>query len=146
MQTTFGQMQRGAKTLGTCEAERRSLTKTYLYREGNGNEGNFPRCLIEITDEQDPYAALAAIVVSQFTLSARPFIIDNLDIDGEADYGIMATIYEGPDGETDFGAAWFTAELEPYNGDDGRHPIHTLAEYLGADADALAYYEKESNK
>lgn len=87
----------------------------YLYRRGNGNEGNFARSVVEITEGENPFAALRALVLNDYIAGTktRRHIAANVEIDGEAEYGIHATVYEGPAGETDFGAAWLTAELEP---------------------------------
>lgn len=117
----------------------------YLYRTGDGNEGNYPRCVIELGESDDAYAALREIVLGEFKASAREWVSDNLYIDGEPDYGIDATIYEGPDEETSFGAAWFTAELQPIGETDAkRYAQHTLREYLG-DA-AFAQYETDKGR
>jgi hypothetical protein len=48
----------------------------------------------------------------------RRHIVRNIEVDGEAEYGIHATVHEGPRGETAFGAAWLTAELQPADDDD----------------------------
>ena len=96
------------------------MTTTYLYRRGDGNEGNFIRAIVELKDDQSPYAALRALVVNDYIpgRSVRRHIIKNVEIDGEADFGLDATVYEGPKGETAFGAAYLTAALEPLNEKD----------------------------
>ena len=93
------------------------MTKDYLYRRGNGNEGNFVRAIIDLKDNESPYAALRALVVNDYIAGkrVRRHIIRTIEIDGGADYGVNATVYEGPDGETDFGCAYITAELWPLN-------------------------------
>lgn len=89
----------------------------YMYRRGNGNEGNYARRLVELSETDCPYRALRALVVNDFIPRSRTrrHIIRELWTDGEPDYGIHATVYEGPNGEQSFGAAWLTAELEPYS-------------------------------
>jgi hypothetical protein len=74
----------------------------YLFRKGDGNEGNFPRF--------------------------------------EAEYGIHATVYEGPHGEQAFGAAWLTAELQPADDDDD-HECYAIRKLL--DPAALRLYRAE---
>lgn len=96
--------------------------RTYLYRRGDGNEGNFIRSLITLTNE-NPYAALRALVVNDYIAgrSVRRHIIRTIEIDGEADYRIHATVFEGPKGQTAFGAAYITAELQPLTQEDADH-------------------------
>ena len=76
------------------------MVKTYLYRRGDGNEGNFPRSIVDLDDNESPYAALRALVVNDYIAGkrVRRHIIRTIEIDGEADYGVLATVYEGPSG------------------------------------------------
>ena len=91
----------------------------YLYRVGNGNDGNYPVGYVDLQPNQCPFAALRAMVLDRYRYgSVRRFVARNLQVDGEAEYGVNATVYEGPRGETHFGAAWITAELEPAESDD----------------------------
>lgn len=92
----------------------------YCYGLGDGNEGNYPRFLVDIPANIDPYAALCALVANRYIArsATRRHIMREIQTDGEPDYGISATVYEGPRGEQAFGAAWITAELEPYSEDD----------------------------
>lgn len=96
----------------------------FLYRRGNGNEGNFPRALVEISADDCAFSVLRALVVNDYIPGSgtRRHILRELQTEGETEYGISATVYEGPKGETDFGAAWLTAELEPVeNPEPGRY-------------------------
>jgi len=88
---------------------------TWLYRRGDGNEGNYPRFNVILEHGQSPYAAIAAIVANRYIAGSRTrrYIVKNTEIDGEAEFGILATVYDGPKGEQAFGAAWITAELSP---------------------------------
>ena len=43
-----------------------------------------------------------------------------VEVDGEAEYTISATFYEGPEGETQFGAAEMIVEVFPVDEDDIR--------------------------
>jgi hypothetical protein len=114
----------------------------YLFRKGDGNEGNFPRCAVELGEHDCPYAALKALVVNEYIAgrSVRRHIVANLEVDGEAKYRIHATVYEGPRGETAFGAAWLTAELVPADDDDEREG-HEIRKLL--DPAALRLYRAE---
>jgi hypothetical protein len=95
----------------------------YLYRRGDGNEGNFPRAMIELKTEECPYAALRALVANDYIPGRRVrlHIMRNIETDGEPEHGILATVHEGPEGEQAFGAAWLTAELEPLTPEDVSH-------------------------
>lgn len=87
----------------------------YLYRKGDGNNGNFPVYLLEILDGEDLGAALRALVVNGYISghSRRRYIRERLELGGEENHA-TAEILEGPRGVTaDNGAAWLTAELEP---------------------------------
>lgn len=97
--------------------------KTYLYRRGNGNEGNFIRALVMLKPTDCPYTALRALVVNDYIpgSATRRHIIRNIQIDGEAEYGIAATVHEAKNGSDEFGAAWLTAELEPLSDSDVAH-------------------------
>lgn len=98
-------------------------SQTYLYRLGDGNEGNYPRCLLTLSATDDPYAALAALVENRYIAGrrVRNHIVRKIQTEGEPEFGILATVYEGPDGEQAFEAAWITAELEPLKPEDVDH-------------------------
>ncbi len=104
-------------------AEIKKPQNVFLYRRGNGNEGNFPRAVMKLREEDNPFEALAALVENDFITGrkTRFYVRNNVEIDGEAEFGIQATVYEGPEGETEFGAAWITAELQPLDEDDSAH-------------------------
>jgi hypothetical protein len=114
----------------------------YLFRKGDGNEGNFPRFVVELGERDCPYAALKALVVNQYIggRSVRRHVARNIEVDGEAEYGIHATVYEGPHGEQAFGAAWLTAELQPADDDDD-HECYAIRKLL--DPAALRLYRAE---
>lgn len=109
-------------------------TKTYLFRSGDGNEGNYPRHLVTLAPNECPYAALRALVVNRYIPGCRTrrHIMREIQTEGEAEHGINATVYEGPQGETAFCAAWLTAELEPLSAAD-------LAHYQGQ---GMTHYER----
>jgi hypothetical protein len=114
----------------------------YLFRMGDGNKGNFPCLVVELGKRDCPYSALKALVANEYIAgrSVRRHIVANIEVDGEAEYGIHATVHEGPRGETAFGAAWLTAELEPADdADDGE--CYAIRKLL--DPSALRLYRAE---
>lgn len=82
----------------------------YLYRLGDGNDGCYPQYYIE-TDR--PYAYIKAAVCNRYIVGSkhRRHIKKYISVDG--DEVIYATVYEGPNGERPFDAAWICAELVP---------------------------------
>jgi len=112
----------------------------WLYRLGDGNEGNYPRFNVILEHGQSPHAAIAALVANRYIAGSRTrrYIVKNTDVDGEAEYGILATVYEGPKGEQAFGAAWITAELCPESRDNLRE--YRLADML--DRSALRQFNR----
>jgi hypothetical protein len=115
---------------------------TYQYRRGDGNEGNFTCHLVRLSDTDNPFAALRALVLNEWTLcDTRTYIAAEIQTDGDAEYGVHAWVYEGPQGETAFGAAWLTAELEPIEDDP---EADTLADVL--DPEAMADYATQCAK
>lgn len=113
----------------------------FLFRRGDGNNGNHPRFFVDIADDQNPWAALHALCVSESipTSRARRHIMRCMETDGDKEYGVSGWIHQGPDGEDVFGAAWLTAELEPYTEDEFEKA--NLARYALRDAlDYMARY------
>lgn len=90
------------------------MKKTYLFRIGNGNDGNFPRVLVNIASDEDAYTAIKALVANEYIIGSktRKHILDNIEVHGDDDFTIYADVLEGPNGETHFGNAWLTASLE----------------------------------
>lgn len=89
--------------------------KVYLYRSGNGNDGNYPKLLVEIEGREG--AALSALLANEYRPGpVRDWIVSNVIVDGcDQD---SAVVFEGPNGETDMGAAWKTAELQEVTTED----------------------------
>lgn len=110
----------------------------FLYRRGNGNEGNSIRAMYEIPETIDLYKALRALVLNDYISGSytRRYISANIEIDGEPEFGIMATVFEGPHRMTQFGAAWLTADLQLLTADEVAYykdttlPAYTLPEGL----------------
>jgi hypothetical protein len=114
----------------------------YLYRRGDGNEGNFPRSMIELKPEECPYAALRALVANDYIPGRRVrlYIMRTIETEGEPEHGISATVYEGPDGEQAFGAAWLTAELEPYTREEFERSPYIFPQSLREALDRAAWH------
>lgn len=94
----------------------------FLFRKGDGNDGNYPRALVDIPDRDSLWSALRALTANLYVTRSRTrrHIIRSFEMDwtGDADSGVHGAVYEGPDGEMAFGAAWLTAELQPVEPDD----------------------------
>jgi len=94
----------------------------FLYRRGDGNDGNFPRYLVDIADCDSIYAALPALVANDYRASslARLHVVLNFELEhcGDRESGLHGWVHDGPNGETAYGAAWLTAELQPVSADD----------------------------
>lgn len=115
----------------------------YLYRVGNGNEGNYTKAVVELTDEC-PYAALAALVSDRYIPGSqtRKYVERNIEVYGDPDH-LLAEIYEGPQGQTDFGASWLTAELHLLTEKDVIYYTRTVDSFPlkeALDDRAYAYY------
>lgn len=124
-------------------------SKTYLYRRGNGNEGNYSRALVTLAADECPFSALRALVANDYIPGRRVrlHIMRSIVVDGDAEHGISAAVYEGPKGETEFGDAWITAELEPCTSQDVRfYEGQCLRHYktlrAALDRGAWAYFKK----
>jgi hypothetical protein len=124
----------------------------FLYRRGNGNDGNFKRFVVNIAESECPYSALKALVVNDYIpgSATRRHIIRCIFVDGDTEFGINAEVYEDRDGDTEFGASWLTAALEPLDESDAYHvsgdlaQIQTLRECL--DMAAWRYYREQAAK
>lgn len=119
----------------------------YVYRRGDGNEGNFPRFTINL-EPDETWAALPALLINDYIAGkrVRKHIIRNMPhVDGEPEYGVSVGIDEGPDGEQAFGACWLTAELQPIEGPDDYPSLHAWEALRPAlDRGAWDYYKKRA--
>jgi hypothetical protein len=88
-----------------------SESKWYAVSSGNGNDGvshMFPDYYVKTSEPWN--LARAAMIASWVD---RQWAAENCEVDGEEDYTITATVYEGPEGETQFGAAEMIIEVFP---------------------------------
>jgi hypothetical protein len=87
------------------------MQQWYGVSYGNGNDGvshSYPNILV-FTD--DPWTLARAAMIFEF--KDRVWANENTDLDHNGDEMVSATIYEGPDGETEFGAAYRIVEVFP---------------------------------
>lgn len=121
--------------------------QTFLYRRGNGNDGNYVRAIIDLKDSDCPYAALSALVANDYIpgTATRRHIMRNIEIDDEAAYGIYATVFESKDGESEYGSAWLTAELQVISEEDVAYESGSTSRRALRDAldnGALTYFRR----
>jgi len=78
-------------------------TRLYMVNTGNGNDGvgtSWPRFYVR-TD--DPFVLAAAACISDFTKGeGRDWACEHVEIDGEAEYMVSATLYDPPDDREDY--------------------------------------------
>lgn len=91
----------------------------YGVSTGNGNDGVSHMFANYYVFTDDPWLLAHAATIDNFEPGPWRDLAVNADVDGEADYTISAVIYEGPEGETEFGAAVFILEVFP--ADDEYH-------------------------
>lgn len=124
-------------------------SKSFLFRMGNGNDGNYPMSVISLKHKDSPYAALTALVVNEYVLKSkqRRYVIKNIEVDGDANHSVYASVYDGPNGETEFGASYLTAELEPVKDEDlkflsNKYGFYEIRSIL--DSSALRLFRKNN--
>lgn len=122
--------------------------KHYLFRCGDGNDGNFPRFIVTFRAADDIFAGLVALVANRYIPGSRTrrHLLQNLETDGCGEFGAQAWCHEGPRGESAYGSAWVTAELEPLTADAlayyrGRYDEHVFHQYL--DRGARVWYRRK---
>lgn len=96
-------------------------SRIYGVSYGNGNDGVsqlYPDFYVR-TDE--PYRlARCALIDTMRTIAGRNFAARTMEIDGEAEFTISATLMYGPHDESEFGAAWLICEVFPVAESDVR--------------------------
>ena len=107
------------------ESARDATPVWYGVSSGNGNDGvshHYPDYYVRTAD---PYRLAELAMVDTFKAGeGMAWAREAVGVDGERDYTISATIYEGPDGETEFGAAWLIIEVFPVES-DSNGPLHS---------------------
>lgn len=110
--------------------------REFVLYTGNGNDGEMPRDIITFDDEYEDcvWAFMDVIIANGFIPGhkARSHAYQNTVVDGEEEYSIHATLYEGYRKETEMGAAYKTARLEPKPDNDWYDDLnkYSVAEYL----------------
>ena len=117
----------------------------YGVSSGNGNDGvshMYPDYYVRTCE---PFALARAAAIAEWKPKFYRWAADSVDVDGEAEYVISATFYEGPNGETEFGAAELIVEVFPVDAVDAesgrRMAYDNLDEALSADVVALGRKE-----
>jgi len=89
------------------------MQQWYGVSYGNGNDGvsHFSPNILVFTD--DPWTLARAAMI--FEWKDKVWANENVDLDHNGDEMVSATIYEGPDGETEFGAAYMIVEVFAVN-------------------------------
>ena len=89
------------------------MQQWYGVSYGNGNDGvsHFSPNILVYTD--DPWTLARAAMI--FEWKDKVWANENVDLDHNGDEMVSATIYEGPDGETEFGAAYMIVEVFAVN-------------------------------
>jgi isochorismate hydrolase len=67
----------------------------YRYKSGDGNEGNYTRFCVSLTEKDCAYTAVKALLANDYIAGkrVRRHIIANTDISGESAYTVYATVY-----------------------------------------------------
>ena len=119
--------------------------REFVLFTGNGNEGEWPRDIIAMDEDDCPYAFMSVVIANMFIPGhkARSHAYKNTVVDGEEEFSIYSTLHEGYRRETEMGAAYKTARLEPKTNDwyDDLNK-HSIAEYL----DSFTYSRYQRNK
>lgn len=106
----------------------------YGVSTGNGNDGVSQMYPDYYVYTRFPFELAEFHGVQQWAKKHEEWARENVEVDGEADYTITATFYEGPNGETQFGAAEMIVEVFPVDEVDmGISTFDGLTAALGID-------------
>jgi hypothetical protein len=108
----------GYKALNDLLSKMPDEPRWYGVSFGNGNDGVSQSWPSFAVCTNEPYVLARLCLLGQFSYQRKPWANENMEVDGEADYTISATLSEGPNGETEFGAAWMICEVFPMEDDD----------------------------
>lgn len=92
--------------------------KWYGVSLGDGNNGVSHTHPDYFVKTADPWVLARAAMLAAVSPKLVAWADEAMDLDGDAEYGITVTLYEGPKGETEFGAAWLICEVFPVSDDD----------------------------
>ena len=120
--------------------------KRFLLKTGNGNDGCFPRCIIEFEEGESPFAFMDVVIANMFIPGhrARSHAYKNTMVDGELDYTIYATMHENFRGESNMGAAHTCVELHSDTEGYEDFFIYKVKEYL--DHGAMMMFRKKNKQ
>lgn len=112
-----------------------SETKLYAVSSGNGNNGVSHMFPDYIVSTNDPWLLARLAATTDFKPGkGRQWCRKNLEIDGEADYTISATLYDPPGrdgaGWSEHNGAWSIYEVHPWDDseDDREKPRYDSLE------------------
>lgn len=116
---------------------------------GNGNDGvshTYPSYYVRTCE---PFALAAAALLSEFKPKYRPMVAEAMEVDGEADYTIYATLYNPLDDED---GSWCEVNgaysiCEVFREDDpreGRPTYDSLGQCFGEGSKLLALAREEA--
>jgi hypothetical protein len=95
--------------------------RIYGVSYGNGNDGVSQLHPDFYVKTADPWTLARAAMIDQFrTIAGRNYAAKRMDVDGEAEYGIQACIYDPPDspGWSEHNGAWRLCDVFPVADDD----------------------------
>lgn len=151
--TGFGYMIPGEWMGLDYESARDATPEWFGVSSGNGNDGVSQMYPDYYVRTAEPYRLAELAMVDKFEAGeSMAWAREAVEVDGGRDYTIGATIYEGPDGETEFGAAWMIVEvfpadpdsLETWQTDPYKAPLCYDRLESAFSAEALALVPKES--
>lgn len=100
------------------------MTRTYLYRSGNGNDGDFAHHIIALDQSESPFAAIKALLANEYQTrtATRRHVMRHAESDGDSEYGVHVVVYEDREGVGSYnGGAWRTGTLEPLTDHDAEY-------------------------
>ncbi len=124
------------------------MSQIYVFRRGDGFEGNFGTLLIRLEDKDEPSAALCALIANGFPENGyvRRYVTKNTSVSGNREQGFHAVVSAGPDGEKATGdAAWLTAEMLPVENKEGKY-VFDLENVFDASASKQYVSLKKSHR
>lgn len=121
--------------------------RSFVFFYGNGNDGEQATAIIEMGENDCPFAFMEVAIPSMFPAGgrARHYAYASVYVDGEEEFSIYATLHENYNGDTEMGAAFKTARLEPLKeGEYGHFSKWEIRQWL--DRGTMMMYRKKLRK
>ena len=83
----------------------------YSVSIGDGNDGVSRIVPDYYVKTNNPFHLAVAGLLANFNFATADRLADAVETTGEPDFGVSATLYEWPDGETEFDAAYMICEV-----------------------------------